>query len=114
MLIGFSLSSCSQKFDVNNFAKTRWILRTWSGDKLLTNPWLIFEGENKFTGKSFCNSYGGRVSITEKAIKFEDFFSTKKFCKELTDLENIYFNDLKATDYAKVINGKLFLYKIVS
>ena len=36
----------------------------------------------KFSGKSFCNSYGGQGEITDHKINVKNVFSTKMFRKE--------------------------------
>ncbi|TCC93981.1 META domain-containing protein [Pedobacter frigiditerrae] len=112
IIILLSFQSCLTRFDVNAFTKNRWILRTWTGNKILPEKAasLKFEANNKISGKAFCNSYGGSVDITPLSIKFYQIFSTKMYCEELSEYESKFLKELQKIDSAKIFSGKLFLY----
>ena len=111
-IILLAFQSCSTKFDVNSFSKNRWFLRTWTANKLppRASASLKFEPNNKISGNAFCNSFGGTVKITDSSIKFDQIFSTKKFCEGLSEFESKFLEDLQKIDSAKVAGGKLTLY----
>lgn len=108
-----SLGSCTKKLDMNAMSKTHWMLKTWTGNKFVEQgiPTLMFDEANSFSGKSFCNSYGGNLILTEKSLKFDKVFSTKMYCKESNDLEAKYLKELAEVDFAKIEKGQLYLYR---
>lgn len=113
LIIAVSMQACSKKIDPNAIANTKWTLSEWPGRTLPVNAQatLNFDAERKIGGKSFCNSYGGNSVITGKQIKFEEIFSTKMFCSELSDAENRYQSDLATVNSWEVSGNKLKLLK---
>lgn len=112
-IVCFALASCTQKIDLNTINQNTWLLESWNGNTYdyKAAPTLLFDKENKFSGKSFCNSYGGELALANGKIKFDNIFSTKMFCADQSTLEAKYLKDLNEVNSAKVVKGKLMLYK---
>jgi heat shock protein HslJ len=107
------LSSCAKKGDILSINNSKWILSEWP-DKVIPNSakaTLLFNEDGRANGKSFCNSYGGEVKIKGNEIKFGNLFSTKMFCQDLAEMEDIYLADLAKVNKGKIENGKLHLYQ---
>lgn len=111
--IAIMMQACSQRIDATSIANTKWTLTEWPGRAIPVDAQatLNFDAERKIGGKSFCNSYGGNSVITGKQIKFEEIFSTKMFCTELSDAENKYQTDLAAVNTWAVSGNRLTLFK---
>ena len=112
-MVCFALTSCTQKIDVTTLTKNTWLLEAWKGNTYdyKSAPTLFFDKENKFSGKSFCNSYGGVMTINNGEIKFDHIFSTKLYCADQSTLESEFLKELSEANSAKVVKGKLMLYK---
>lgn len=113
LIVAFAMHACSQKLDVTTISNSKWTLSEWPGQTMPVNAQatLNFDGENKITGKSFCNSYGGNSLITGKTVKFEQLFSTKMFCNEFSNAENKYQTDLVSVNTLELSGSKLKLLK---
>lgn len=113
LIIAVAMQACSQKLDATTVANTKWVLNEWPGHTLPqgAQATLNFDTEGKIGGKSFCNSYGGNSVISSKNVKFDQIFSTKMFCNELSDAENKYQNELTLVNAMKLAQGKLTLLK---
>jgi heat shock protein HslJ len=109
----FAFQSCSQSINPSTISETKWVLSEWTGRTLPTKAQatMNFDGDNKIGGKSFCNSYGGAVTINDNAIKFDQIFSTKMYCDEVSEAENNYLSDLQSVNQAKKNGDKLLLLK---
>lgn len=108
----FILQSCTKELGTVAIKDTKWELSDWPGKTLPTSAksTLNITGGNKVGGKSFCNSYGGSVVINGNAVKFSNLFSTKMYCAETGNLEQLYFADLEKARAGKVVGNKLYFY----
>ncbi|WP_145856320.1 META domain-containing protein [Pedobacter suwonensis] len=105
------LSSCKEKLDPAKFTNTKWELISLPGLTLPSNAkaTLNFADSLKFSGKSFCNSYGGQGEITDHKINVKNVFSTKMFCQETEAAERAYLHALNQVNNAKIADDKLQL-----
>ena len=76
-MVCFALTSCTQKIDLNTLTKNTWLLESWNGNvyDYKNSPTLLFDRENKFSGKSFCNSYGGDLTMYKDMLLIMTFSS---------------------------------------
>lgn len=111
IMLLFALQSCSEKMTADSVKNTKWLLSEWPGQTLPISKeaTLSFDNENKITGKSFCNGFGGNAVIKENAIKFEQIFGTMMFCEEVGQAEKNYLDGLRAVSAFKIVGGKLQL-----
>lgn len=114
LIIAFSLQSCSEKMGVEMVSNTKWILTEWP-DQMMPNTTkkatLDFGADEKVSGKSFCNGFGGVAKIDGNTIKFSQFLGTLMFCEDVGTAEKTYSDGLMSVTNFKVINGKLELFK---
>lgn len=76
-------------------------------------PTANFSIDNKITGNSGCNQYGGAYNINEEdGINISEMFSTKMFCDGVTG-EALYLDALTKVNVAKIDKDKLVLLKDV-
>lgn len=111
MLI-FALQACSEKTTADSIKNTKWLLTEWPNQTLPIGKEgsLSFDAENKISGKSFCNGFGGNAVINGSTIKFEQIFGTMMFCEEVGQAEKIYLDGLRAVNSYKIVGGKLQLF----
>ena len=104
-------SACLEKNDPKKLANTKWELTELPGLKLpsTTKATLNFGDSLKVSGKSFCNSYGGKVEIIDRKIKLQDLISTRMFCQETDPAERAYVQAINQVNEAKITEGKLTL-----
>ena len=83
-------SSCLEKNDPKKLTNTKWELIELPGLTLpaTTKATLFFADSLKISGKSFCNSYGGKVEVKDQKIVLKDIISTRMFCQETDAAEN--------------------------
>ena len=112
LLVLLAMQACSERMTVETVKNTKWVLSEWPGQTLPIGKEgsLSFDAENKITGKSFCNGFGGNAIIKGNTIKFEQIFGTMMFCEEVGQAEKIYLDGLRAVTSFKVANGKLQLF----
>ena len=110
MLI-FALQACSEKIAADSIKNTKWLLSEWPGQTLPIGKEgsLSLDAENKISGKSFCNGFGGNAVINGSAIKFEQIFGTMMFCEEVGQAEKNYLDGLRAVNSYNLSGGKLQL-----
>lgn len=104
-------SACLEKNAAKKLEHTQWELTELPG---LTLPagakaTLNFGDSLKVSGKSFCNSYGGRIEITDHKLSLKDIFSTRMFCQETDAAERAYIQAINQVNEVKVTDGKLTL-----
>jgi len=106
-------SSCLEKIDPKSLTNTNWQLTELTGKTLPANAMatLNFAEDLKFSGKSFCNNYGGQAVIENKKVSLKNVFGTKMFCQETASEENAFLSALNETTSAKMVDGKLHLLK---
>ncbi|MCX2431278.1 MULTISPECIES: META domain-containing protein [unclassified Pedobacter] len=113
-ILGISLclfSACLEKNDPKKLAHTKWELTELPGLTLPANAkaTLNFGDSLKVSGKSFCNSYGGKIEKADRRIKLQDVISTRMFCQETDAAERAYVQAINQVNQAKVTDGKLTL-----
>ncbi|GGE43831.1 heat shock protein HslJ [Pedobacter psychrotolerans] len=104
-------SGCLEKDDPKKLAHTKWELTELPGLTLPANAkaTLNFGDSLAVNGKSFCNSYGGKVEIVDRKIKLKDIISTRMFCQETDAAERAYVQAINQVNKAKVTEEKLIL-----
>lgn len=113
LLMAVVLSACTKNFQIATQTDSKWVLTELVGKTLPTNQkaTLNITGGNKVGGKSFCNSYGGNLTINGNAIKIGPLIGTKMFCQEVGDAENKYLFELEHANAATITGKKLKLMK---
>lgn len=114
LILVFATQACSEKLAYNSVAGTKWVLSEWPEKTMPSTTkkaLLNFGGDNKISGKSFCNGFGGSATISGNTIKFSELIGTMMFCEDVGEAEKNYLDDLKSVTSFKVENGKLHLYK---
>jgi len=116
LVLGFvlmiALQACAEKMGAVNVANTSWVLTEWPGQTMpntTKKATLIFGADDKVSGKSFCNGFGGNVAINGSTIKFSELIGTMMFCEDVGQAERIYSEGLRAANSFKVVEGKLQL-----
>lgn len=104
-------SSCLEKMNEKNLAQTKWELIELPGLSLPKNAkaTLNFGDSLKVSGKSFCNSYGGKAQIIDNKLALKNLFSTKMFCQDTDAAERAYLQAINQADMAKIENNQLVL-----
>lgn len=104
-------SSCLEKNDPKKLTNTKWELIELTGLTLpaTTKATLFFADSLKISGKSFCNSYGGKVEVKDQKIVLKDIISTRMFCQETDAAERAYVQAINQVTDAKINENELQL-----
>ncbi|MFD0940519.1 META domain-containing protein [Pedobacter boryungensis] len=105
------LQACST-MNTDSIKGTKWVLTEWPGQTMPNTSkkaTLNFDNENKVSGKSFCNGFGGTTTITGNTIKFSELIGTMMFCEDVGQAEGKYTEGLRNTTNFKLVDGKLHL-----
>lgn len=107
------IQACTPKMQSTSVNNTKWVLSEWPGKTLpaKAQATLSFEGNNRVSGKSFCNGFGGSAVIKGDSVKFDQLIGTMMFCEEVGQAENSFLNDLKSANTLKTSGDKLQLLK---
>ena len=108
------MQSCSEKVGIESVANTNWVLTEWPGETMpntTKKATLNFSANDKVSGKSFCNGFGGTATISGETIKFSELIGTMMFCEDVGQAEGKYTEGLKNSNSFKVVGGKLQLLK---
>jgi heat shock protein HslJ len=110
IIIGL-FSACKEKIDIKKLENTKWELTELPGLTLpsTTKATLVFADSLKISGKSFCNSYGGKLELKEQKISLKDVISTRMFCQETDAAERAYMQAINQVTGAKTAEGELRL-----
>ncbi len=110
IIIGL-FSACKEKIDIKKLENTKWELTELPGLTLpsTTKATLVFADSLKISGKSFCNSYGGKLELKEQKISLKDVISTRMFCQETDAAERAYMQAINQVTGAKTTEGELRL-----
>ncbi len=65
---------------------------------------------NKISGNSACNLYGGSFTHKESRIKFNALMSTRRYCKDFAKIEIQYLKMLSTVTKYKLKDSKIMLY----
>lgn len=104
-------SSCLENNDPKKLTNTKWELIELPGLTLpaTTKATLFFADSLKISGKSFCNSYGGKVEVKDQKIVLKDIISTRMFCQETDAAERAYVQAINQVTDAKINENELQL-----
>ena len=113
-IMAIALQACSEKMGVNNIEGTNWVLTEWPNETMpntTKKATLAFAADNKVSGKSFCNGFGGTAIINGDTIKFNELIGTMMYCEDVGQAEGKYTEGLRTANSFKVLDGKLQLLK---
>lgn len=118
LILGFVavliMQSCSEKVGIESVANTNWVLTEWPGETMpntTKKATLNFSANDKVSGKSFCNGFGGTATITGGNIKFNELIGTMMYCEDVGAAEGKYTEGLRNANSFKVVGDKLQLLK---
>lgn len=60
------------------------------------------------SGNGGCNNIGGKIKVLNEQIKFENIFSTKMFCENMSQ-EDLFLENLSKANKYKIVGGELFI-----
>ncbi len=105
-------SACLEKIDPKKLKETKWELTELPGLTLpaTTKATLVFGDSLNISGKSFCNSYGGKAEIKDQKIILKDVISTRMFCQETDAAERAYMQAINQVTDAKILTEELQLW----
>lgn len=112
--VAIVLQACTNKIGAENIQGTSWVLSEWPNETMpntTKKATLAFAADNKVSGKSFCNGFGGAVTISGATIKFSELIGTMMFCEDVGQAEGKYTEDLRNANSFKIVDGKLQLLK---
>jgi heat shock protein HslJ len=113
-IMAVALQACSEKIGGTKIEGTNWVLNEWPNETMpntTKKATLAFAADNKVSGKSFCNGFGGTVAISGENIKFSELIGTMMFCEDVGQAEGKYTEGLRNANSFKIVNGKLQLLK---
>lgn len=107
------IQACTPKMQSTSINNTKWVLSEWPGKTLPTKAQatLNFESNDRVSGKSFCNGFGGTAVIKGESVKFDQLIGTMMYCEEVGQAENNFLNDLKSANTFKRNGDKLQILK---
>jgi len=107
------MQACTPKMQSTSVNNTKWVLSEWPGKTLpaKAQATLNFEGNDRVSGKSFCNGFGGTAVIKGDSVKFDQLIGTMMYCEEVGQAENNFLNDLKSANTYKLNGDKLQILK---
>ena len=90
-----------------------WVLISMDGkplDRAQARPRLeLYPGEGRISGNGGCNELFGQMEGRGDEIAFRNVGTTKKFCRDLMDMENTFLTRLQAVDHYHLKDLKLYL-----
>ena len=94
---------------------SQWILESFSNaeyNKNISKSSYITIDKNLETisGNGGCNNIGGRIKVLNEQIKFENIFSTKMFCENMSQ-EDLFLENLSKANKYKIVGGELFIFE---
>lgn len=94
---------------------TKWSLKkihTETGiQDVQTKAFIKFNEEKKSAGgNGSCNTFGSSSSVSNNQVSFKNIFSTKMYCEDVQQIENIFLNQLGKVNRFEIKNKTLFLY----
>lgn len=109
-----SLASCSSvKQSAKLLESDTWQLVAIQGfqmETLETLPTISFNGaEQRISGNTGCNGFGGEYALNAKALSFSKIISTQRACTVGMDTENKYMSALRNINGYVVKEGVLLL-----
>jgi heat shock protein HslJ len=61
-------------------------------------------------GNGSCNSFGSTASVNGNEVSFKNIFSTKMYCEQVQQIENIFLGSLGKVTRYEIKDNSLFLY----
>lgn len=109
-----SLASCSSvKQSVKLLGDDTWQLVGIQGAVIQQSPEVpnikFDHAEQRISGNTGCNGFGGEYALNAKALTFSKIISTQRACLESMDTENKYMNALRNVNGYVVKDGTLLL-----
>ena len=114
LIIAFTIQACSTKITMNNISNTKWVLTEWPNHtmpKTDKKALLNFNNENRISGTSFCNVFGGTAIVKDETIKFDELIGTMMYCEDVAEAESKFNEVLRSTSAYEIKDNKLYLLK---
>ncbi|MDR1552771.1 MAG: META domain-containing protein [Prevotellaceae bacterium] len=92
-----------------NFENTKWILKSVDGEEIETLPtpaYIMFSEDERVSGFSGCNNFGGSYYLSGDILKLDNLISTQKGCLSKNP-EKLFNSVLSRVDACTVIGNKL-------
>ncbi|MDR2293242.1 MAG: META domain-containing protein [Prevotellaceae bacterium] len=92
-----------------SFENTKWILKSIDGEEIETLPqpaYIMFSDDEKVSGFSGCNGFGGSYYLSGDILKLDNLISTQKGCLNKNP-EKQFNNVLSRVDACLIIGNKL-------
>lgn len=92
-----------------SFENTKWILKSIDGEEIETLPnpaYIMFGDDERVSGFSGCNGFGGSYYLSGDILKLGNLISTQKGCL-YKNPEQLFNNVLSRVDACVVIGNKL-------
>lgn len=93
--------------------QTVWQIASLDGDSLAlsqqSQPYITFVDGQTAQGFTGCNQFSGSYQTNANNMTFSNFYSTKKACFTVKNLESRLFYLLKNTQYYQIMNNQLLL-----
>jgi len=113
------LSACIMKKEAvqqNGLYGKKWELKqvyTDDGVKDVSGkPFIKFDREKSSAGgHAGCNTFGSKLEVRGKQIKLENIFSTKMYCEQTQETENIFLKNLGLVNRYEIRSGVLNLFR---
>ncbi len=111
VLLSLLSLGCAKQINTT-IADSKWTLAEWPDREMPSSAkaTLLFAKDKQVSGKAFCNNYGGSANVNGNKIHFSQMFSTKMFCQDLAEAEDLYLADLSKVNTFKIEGDKLMLY----
>jgi heat shock protein HslJ len=65
---------------------------------------------NKISGSSACNHYGGDFTSKENNIKFNAMMGTKRYCPEFSKIERQFYKNIALVTHYEIKDNQILLY----
>ena len=114
LIIALTIQACSTKVTMNNISNTKWVLTEWPNHimpKTDKKALLNFNKENRVSGTSFCNAFGGTAIVKGETIKFDELIGTMMYCDDVAQAENKFNEGLRSITSYEIKDNKLYLVK---
>ncbi len=81
-----------------------------SAIQVRTKAFIQFDNiENRVSGNSSCNIFGGSFSVAKNTIAFQQLFSTKMYCENVQSIEDLFLQSLSRIDGYTIKGNTLHL-----
>jgi len=66
--------------------------------------------DGRINGNGSCNSFGGKVTIDDNSLRFDNIFSTKMYCADVQMTEDEFFRQLQQVTRYEIKRNSLLLF----